>query len=182
MELYRVWVVQKQSGLVFVVAVFLFLIKPELTVAMTVSYDSSDWPVWSKPSTTEHNRTIVTENGTVLGRPSHVSQLPRTEGEPLTLTETQPVSRACRIHWFVLQDDKPAGVKACFCVCVRVCVFYRRWGTGTILEPVNVQVAFWGKLFWAECVKGDRGDGTREPPDRRSSSVHYCRNNQGIVP
>lgn len=61
----------------------------------------------------------MTENGALLGRPSHVSQLPRTGGEPLSLTKALLVNRACRIHLFVLEDEKPAGAEFCFDICFR---------------------------------------------------------------
>lgn len=98
------------------------LIKSKLTVVTTVSYVGSTRLVWSKPSPPEHNHTIVTENGVLLGRPSHVSQLPRTGGERLSLTKPLLVNRACRIHWFVLEDEKPAGVE--------FCLDFWRWGKG----------------------------------------------------
>lgn len=45
-------------------------------------------------------------------------------------------------------------------------LFWKEVRKGENLGPsereVYLQVALWGELLWAECAKGDRGDGTRE--------------------
>lgn len=184
---YRVPVVQKQRTCCsfccfccFPLPSFkLSLIKSELTVVTTVSYVGSNRPVWSKPSAPEHNHTIVTENGALLGRPSHVSQLPRTGGEPLSLTKALLVNRACRIHLFVLEDEKPAGVEFCFDIC-----FERRWGKGKILDPVRGRLTC--KLlsegnFFGQSVRKETEETGQERHGQKEKFGFYCHNNKGIA-
>lgn len=145
----------------------------------TVSYVGSHWPVWSKPSAPEHNHTIVTENGALLGRPSHVSQLPRTGGESLSLTKALLVNRACRIHLFVLEDEKPAGAEFCFDIC-----FERRWGKGKILDPVRGR--FTCKLlsegnYFGQSVRKETEETGQERNGQKEKFGFYCRNNKGIA-
>lgn len=90
-----------------------------------------------------------------------MSQLPRTEGEPLTLTETQTVSRACRTHRVVLARQETSGTRGLF-LCFSVC--FLKGGELKGGNPVASELASCTlrETVLAGCVKGDRADGTKE--------------------